>query len=261
MSSLSVFRALCVVCVAALCTRCTPRRDDRPSQDPVPISESSGAEATPAVIAVRVVFVSQGERSQAAALERARSISLTAKNGERMTELVRSYSEHPSALTDLGALQLRVADPAPWGASVVSAALALRVGAVSEPLAVDGGYLVLERLPNPDLGPARIAAKHILISYVSAPKALEATVHTEAEARAIADDVARQAAVPDADWNVLAAKYTEEPGGKERGGDLGQFGRGQMVPAFESAAFALEVGQVSGVVQSPFGFHVIKRYE
>ncbi len=59
-------------------------------------------------------------------------------------------------------------------------------------------------------------------------------------------------------FEELAREYSEDPGSAEEGGDLGYFGRGVMVPAFEEAAFALEPGQVSAVVQSPFGFHIIR---
>jgi parvulin-like peptidyl-prolyl isomerase len=61
-----------------------------------------------------------------------------------------------------------------------------------------------------------------------------------------------------ADFAGLARQHSDCPSGR-RGGDLGSFGRGQMVGAFETAAFGLEVGATSGVVETPFGYHLIRR--
>lgn len=58
----------------------------------------------------------------------------------------------------------------------------------------------------------------------------------------------------------LAEQYSMD-GSRKRGGDLGFFGRGMMVREFENAAFALEKGQVSGIVKTQFGYHIIKRLE
>ncbi len=62
-------------------------------------------------------------------------------------------------------------------------------------------------------------------------------------------------------FDALAAKYSVDPGSKDKGGDLGFFGKGQMVPVFEKAAFALQPNQISAPVKSPFGYHIIQLIE
>ncbi|HSG48025.1 MAG TPA: peptidylprolyl isomerase, partial [Longimicrobiales bacterium] len=60
---------------------------------------------------------------------------------------------------------------------------------------------------------------------------------------------------------ALARQYSQDPGTAPQGGDLGTFGRGEMVKPFEDAAFALQVGEISDVVETPYGLHVIRLQE
>ena len=59
-------------------------------------------------------------------------------------------------------------------------------------------------------------------------------------------------------WDALAKQYSTDPASKDKGGELGLFGRGQMVPQFQDAAFGAKVGQIVGPVKSPFGYHIIQ---
>jgi peptidyl-prolyl cis-trans isomerase SurA len=199
-------------------------------------------------------------RTKEQALERAHMIARMAKSGDRLAELVRKYSDRQGASEDLGLFRLRPAQPGAFGKEVGQAALALTPGAISDPVDTPTGYFVIERRTDPPTGPTKVSARHILISYAGAEHAIAGVKRTEAEARTLADEIAKEAKAPGANWGELA-KHTDEPGSKETGGDLGSFARGQMVPAFERVAFSLAVGQVSDVVQTPFGFHIITRYE
>lgn len=59
-------------------------------------------------------------------------------------------------------------------------------------------------------------------------------------------------------WDALAKQYSTDPASKDKGGELGFFGKGQMVPQFQDAAFNAKVGQIVGPIKSPFGYHIIQ---
>ena len=63
------------------------------------------------------------------------------------------------------------------------------------------------------------------------------------------------------DFDLMARIYSKDPGSRERGGDLGFLSRNQLVPEFSAVAFKLQVGEVSEIVESPFGFHLIQMLE
>ena len=102
--------------------------------------------------------------------------------------------------------------------------------------------------------PGELCASHVLVK-VAAPGAAEG--HPEEEARRIA-----QAALDElkagADFAAVAKRVSEDLGSASQGGDLGCFPRGRMVPEFDEAAFALAAGEMSEVVRTSFGYHVIK---
>lgn len=98
----------------------------------------------------------------------------------------------------------------------------------------------------------RVRASHILIRLPE-----KADQKTTEDARAKATDVLKQVKGGQ-DFAALAKQHSQDPGSATNGGDLGYFQQGQMVGAFERAAFGMKPGEVSDLVETPFGFHVIK---
>jgi len=102
--------------------------------------------------------------------------------------------------------------------------------------------------------PEEVKASHILIKVEA-----DATEPQKAEARKKIENIQGKLKKGE-DFTALAKEYSEGPS-SSRGGDLDYFKRGQMVKPFENAAFALEIGQVSEIVETPFGLHLIKVFD
>jgi parvulin-like peptidyl-prolyl isomerase len=103
--------------------------------------------------------------------------------------------------------------------------------------------------------PGSIRASHILISYAGVPRTT--ATRSKAEAQQLAQDLLARIQAGES-FEELAQAYSDCPTA-EKQGDLGFFKKGRMVKPFEDAAFALEPGGTSGIVESQFGYHIIKR--
>lgn len=98
--------------------------------------------------------------------------------------------------------------------------------------------------------PEERRASHILI--------VAKTEGEKAAARAKAEEVLKEVRKTPAKFADLAKQYSQDPGSAKSGGDLGYFGRGMMVKAFEEAVFKQKEGEISDVLESEFGYHIIK---
>jgi peptidyl-prolyl cis-trans isomerase D len=83
-------------------------------------------------------------------------------------------------------------------------------------------------------------------------------MRTREKARAKAEEVLKEVQKSPDEFAELARQHSQDPGSAEKGGDLGFFGRGMMVKPFEETVFKLRENEISGLVQSEFGYHIIK---
>lgn len=104
---------------------------------------------------------------------------------------------------------------------------------------------------------SQVRASHILLMYKGSMRSQSDRTKDEALAaiQSFKDDLN-----DGADFGQIARQFSDCPSGED-GGDLGRFGRGQMVPEFEDAAFSLQPGEVSDIIETPFGYHLIQRTE
>ena len=119
---------------------------------------------------------------------------------------------------------------------------------------------VQESAPGESQGEANsISARHILVQYQGSLKASPDITRTKEEALARIQECLEKANQGEK-FEDLAIEYSDGPSAPQ-GGDLGSFTTGMMVPPFEEAAFACKVGEITDVVETPFGYHIIQRYE
>jgi parvulin-like peptidyl-prolyl isomerase len=105
------------------------------------------------------------------------------------------------------------------------------------------------------LPPGNIRASHILISYQGVPRTT--ATRTKEEALVLAEDLMAKIKAGES-LESLAGAYSDCPS-SEKQGDLGFFKKGRMVKPFEDTAFALKPGEISGIVETQSGYHIIKR--
>lgn len=258
--------ALCLVSVA--CGGEEPAAPEEPTTEPAPETEPEtepdpGAPDTTEACVQGVVVAWQGARgaseevtrSKEDARARAEELRTRIEGGAAFAEVARAESDGRTTAPRGGVMgTFTAADWPDLHAPLKEAVFQLHPGMIGPVVEADYGYVVVSRCPV-----EKVHTRHILVRYRGARRAPDDVVRTADAARALADSY-RNAAIGGEDFVALAREHSEDSSA-ERGGDLGPVGRGLLAQSYEEAAFALEPGGVSEVVESPFGFHVIQRVE
>jgi peptidyl-prolyl cis-trans isomerase SurA len=135
---------------------------------------------------------------------------------------------------------------------MVARFISQRVGSAVKPAVTDAEIQAAFESQRTQLGtrPATVSFEQVIVEPTPSDSAKAAA---RREAEQVVEELRKGG-----DFEVLARRFSDDPGSKERGGDLGWFKQGQMVRPFEQVAFAMRPGDVSGIVETQFGFHIIK---
>ncbi len=190
------------------------------------------------------------KRTKEEALTRAKEVTTKLKASGDFAELAKEYSDGPTKTRggDLGIFPARAMTP-----EFTEATLALKEGEITaEPVETPFGYHVIKRQKVEE-----IHASHILIMHAESERKPPEIKRTKAEAKKEIEAIAKKLKKGE-DFAEVAKQSSDCPS-KRRGGDLGTFGKGRMAKAFEEAAFALKENEISDVVETEFGYHIIQR--
>ena len=244
--------SLSTLAVTVLCLGCA-------SESPQETAQNSSQTPMERVFAKHILIQYEGAAKASARITRTKKeakahieeILEKARQGETFEDLAMQYSDGPSAPKggDLGGFGQGMMVPA-----FEKAAFACEVGEITDVIETPFGYHIIYRYE-----PEMVSAKHILVQFQGCVRALPEITRTQEEARARIDECLEKARQGEK-FEDLAAEYSDGPSAP-KGGDLGRFERNQMDPDFEEAAFACEVGEITDVVETPFGYHIIYRYK
>jgi parvulin-like peptidyl-prolyl isomerase len=194
-------------------------------------------------------------RSKEEALALVQEVANNAKaDGADFAALAKEHSDCPSAAEggNLGNFS-----PGQMVEEFTEATMKLAIGEVSDPVETQFGYHIIRRQEIQVIQKA--SAKHVLVQYADSMRAGPSITRTKEEAYARIQECLTKYEEGE-NFEDLAREYSDGPTGPD-GGDLGEFEQGMMAPAFDEAVFACEVGKVTDIVETPFGYHIIYRYK
>ena len=192
-------------------------------------------------------------RDRASAKNKAEALLARLRAGESFAKLVQDNSDDARTRAKKGGMGTFKRDAWPARYEVLLEPIfALQIGEHSGVLDTPFGFVVAERCAID-----KVHSRHILIRYRGAKRANDEVTRSREEARAQATAV--RAAIAGGQDFAQVAREKGEDGSSERGGDLGSIGRGMFAFPYEEAAWALQPGELSDVVETDFGFHIIER--
>jgi len=241
---------------------------EEPTEEPLPEEEPAEPEGPtwdgPPLACARAVVVSwQGAphaadsvtRSKEEAEARASELLERVAGGASIADVARAESDASSSGPRGGLLGTYTTESWPGAHEVLSEPVfALEVGERTGVIEAPYGYVFAERCEV-----ELIHTRHILIRYAGAKSAPDDLERSEEEARALAASIHAEIE-GGADFAEVAREKSED-GSSERGGDVGVVGRGLLAPEYEEAAFAVAAGELTPVVQTDYGFHIVERIE